>query len=122
MTAFRAPPAYQPPAESRPHPKTNGLAIASLSLGLLGVPISWITLAVPSILALIFGIVGLRAIKRSGGAQKGTGLAISGLTLGAVFIIIPTLIWGLTFSTQAGRDGFREGFKNGMESSQQANR
>ena len=57
---------------------TNGLAVASLVLGILW--IYW----VGSLLAVIFGHVALGQIKNSGGRQGGRGLAIAGLTLGWV--------------------------------------
>jgi Domain of unknown function (DUF4190) len=55
---------------------TNGLAIASMVLGIVWV--WWIG----SILALIFGLVARRQIKERG--QKGDGMAIAGIVLGCV--------------------------------------
>lgn len=60
--------------------RNNGLATASLVLGLVGIFL-WI-LAVPSVLAVVFGHVALTSIGRSGGAQRGAGMAIAGLVLG----------------------------------------
>ncbi len=72
-------PVYGPPEG------TNGMAIASLVLGILGF------FGVSAILALIFGCIGLSATKRTG--QRGRGLAISGLTLaGAWIALFATLI------------------------------
>jgi len=62
--------------------RTNGLAIASLVLGILCV--YWIT----SILAVIFGHIALSQIKRSNGTQTGRGLAIAGLVLGYVWLAL----------------------------------
>ena len=56
--------------------RTNGMAVASLVLGILW--LYWIG----SILAVIFGFIGRNQIKRSNGAEKGTGLATAGLILG----------------------------------------
>ena len=64
-------------------PGTNGLAIASLVLGIIW--IYWIG----SILAVIFGHVALAQIKKSG--QGGRGLAIAGLTLGWIGVGFLTL-------------------------------
>ena len=64
-------------------PSTNGLAIASLVLGIIW--IYWIG----SILAVIFGHVALAQIKKSG--QGGRGLAIAGLTLGWIGVGFLTL-------------------------------
>ena len=57
---------------------TNGLAIASLVLGLL-----WLW-GIGSILAIIFGVVAKNQIDQSGGMQQGRGLAIAGIVLGIV--------------------------------------
>jgi Domain of unknown function (DUF4190)/zinc-ribbon domain len=57
-------------------PRTNGMAVASLVLGILW--IWWIG----SVLALIFGYVGKGEIERSNGRQTGRGLAIAGIVLG----------------------------------------
>jgi hypothetical protein len=63
---------YPPPAA----PETNGLAIASLTAGILW--LGWLG----SIAAVIFGHVALAQIKRSGGREGGQGLAVAGLVLG----------------------------------------
>ena len=62
-------------------PKTSGLAIASLVLGLL-----WIY-GLGSLLAVIFGSVALRNISRSGGWVTGKGMAIAGLVLGIIGLV-----------------------------------
>jgi hypothetical protein len=69
-------------------PKTNGMAVASLVLGLVGLPLCF--LFVPSILAVVFGIVGLNQIKNDP-MQTGRGLAIAGLILGAVMLVLMVL-------------------------------
>ena len=73
-------PAYTQPAQ------TNGLAVASLVLGILW--IWWIG----SALALIFGYVAKSQIDSSHGRQSGRGLAIAGIVLGwvgaATFILM----------------------------------
>ncbi len=78
-----APPLAAPPTAA-PQPvaltpqKTNGMAIASLVLGIL-----WIWW-VGSVLALIFGYVGKRQIDDSRGTQGGRGMAVAGIVLGWV--------------------------------------
>lgn len=67
--------------------RTNGLAIASLVLGLVWV--YWIG----SILAIIFGHVALSQIKKSGSTQGGRGMAIAGLVLGYVSIVLSILFF-----------------------------
>lgn len=71
-------------------PHTNGLAVASLVLGIL-----WVG-GVGAILAVIFGHVAKRQIAASEGTQSGRGIAIAGLVLGwigiAGFVIVSVLI------------------------------
>jgi len=55
---------------------TNGLAIASMVLGILW--LYWIG----SVLALVFGYVAKGQIDRSAGRQTGRGMAIAGIVLG----------------------------------------
>ena len=69
--------------------KTNGLSVASLVLGLVGIPLCF--LFIPSLLAVIFGIVGLKQIK-GGPTQSGRGLAIAGLILGAIMLMLVVLV------------------------------
>jgi hypothetical protein len=72
-------PGAQPQAGAPPK-ATNGLAIASMVLGILWV--YWIG----SILALIFGYVAKGQIAAAGGTQGGRGMAIAGIVLGWVGI------------------------------------
>lgn len=71
---------------------TNGMAVASMVLGILW--IYWIG----SVLALVFGYIGRKQIDASGGAQSGRGMAIAGIVLGwigigtiSIFIVIAIL-------------------------------
>jgi hypothetical protein len=78
---YGAPPHYgQPPpygyGYAPPDRGTNGLAIASMVLGIVWV--YWIG----SVLALVFGYVARGQIRQSG--QKGEGMAIAGIVLGWV--------------------------------------
>ncbi|MGH9413806.1 MAG: DUF4190 domain-containing protein [Terriglobales bacterium] len=83
----RAAPAGNPTAYA-PAPaaaiKTNGLAIASLVLGILW--FGWLG----SILAIVFGHIAHSQIRDAQGSQKGHGMATAGLILG--YIGIATLI------------------------------
>jgi hypothetical protein len=74
------------------HP-TNGLATASLVLGIIGVVMC--TLIVPSVLAVVFGIIGVRMANQRGG--EGKGKAIWGLILGGlvVFVLAVALVVSL---------------------------
>jgi hypothetical protein len=101
---------WYPPESSLPPPppaapmapvaqKTNGLAIASLVLGIL-----WLFM-IGSILAIVFGHISLSQIKKSNGTQGGRGMAIAGLVLGYlsivgwILIILVTII-GTSVSTE----------------------
>ena len=71
---------------------TNGLAIASLVLGLVNViPCFWL-FPIPAVLAVIFGFVSRSQMKKMG-SDKGSGLAIAGLVIGVVFLIISVVTW-----------------------------
>jgi hypothetical protein len=86
-------PAYPPPGYGPPPPypypyapprPTNGMAIASMVLGIVWV--YWIG----SILALIFGYVALKEIRRSG--QSGEGMAIAGIVLGWIGVGVLAIV------------------------------
>lgn len=66
--------------------KTNGFAVTAMVLGLVWV--YWIG----SILALVFGYIALRQIKRSEGRQTGRGMAIAGVVLGWVGVALLVLV------------------------------
>jgi DNA-directed RNA polymerase subunit RPC12/RpoP len=63
----------------------NGFCVASLVLGIIGLPIC---LFVPSALAIIFGVIGLRQIAQSQGSTSGKGMGIAGIVLGSVGLLI----------------------------------
>jgi hypothetical protein len=67
------------PPSGYQQPSTNGLAIASLVLGLVG----W-TVCVGSIVAIVLGFVAQSQIRKSGGRQGGEGLARAGIILGFI--------------------------------------
>jgi hypothetical protein len=87
VTPAPAPPpqAVGRPTFVRPRSSTNGLAVASLVVGLFWM--WWIG----SVLAVVFGHVALNQIARNG--QSGRGLAIAGLVLG--YIGLATLLFTL---------------------------
>lgn len=65
------------------------MAIASLVLGLVAIPLCF--LFIPSILAIVFGAVGINQIKADP-SQRGRGLAVAGLVLGIVVIALTVLL------------------------------
>jgi hypothetical protein len=67
------------------HARVNGMSVASLVLGIVGlIPYCYF---VPAVLAIIFGAVGIGQVNRSFGTYKGKGMAIAGLVLGIVSIV-----------------------------------
>lgn len=60
------------------------MAIWSLTLGILSNTCLWILGSIP---AILLGIVAIRKIDASAGAQKGRGLAIAGIVTGGVGFI-----------------------------------
>jgi hypothetical protein len=90
-------------------PRTDGLAIAALIVGILSLVCSFICLGVvlgPA--AAIMGFISRQRIATSGGAVGGTTLAVVGLVLGIIgfiasvgwfFVIISGVITSSTNST-----------------------
>ncbi len=75
-----------------PRPKTNGLALASMILGILGITVGLCLLFFPvmPILAVVFGHIGLAQVTRTG--ATGRGYAITGLVTGYVGIAL-AILW-----------------------------
>jgi len=109
-----AQPAYAPmvPPPGGPQYPTqagaNGFAIASLALGIVFV------VPFAPILAIVFGIVALVQIGRTG--QRGRGMAISGIVLGSLVLVagIAAIVWAITSMPQRGPDGSH--VKSGLSS------
>jgi hypothetical protein len=79
-----APPPFAPPAQyGMPYgyatPSRNGLAIASMVCGIVGV-VMFFLYAIPCIVAVVLGHVALSQIKRTG--QAGKGMAVAGIATG----------------------------------------
>lgn len=66
--------------------KTNNLAITSMVLGIVSLPLICLYyLGVPvGIAAFITGLIARRQIKESAGAQSGNGMAITGIVTGLI--------------------------------------
>ena len=74
-------------------PKQDNFAIASLVLGLCGLPTFCCCIfGVCSILGIVFGGISLNRISKSKGMLTGKGFAIAGLSLGIVALVL-WLIW-----------------------------
>lgn len=95
---------YPSPWPQYPQPAgTNGFAIASIACSAAGL----ICLGTGSFLGIIFGIVALNQIKRTG--QDGRGLAIAGIVIGSVVTVgflILVLIGGI-FGSRDANDDYR---------------
>jgi hypothetical protein len=65
--------------------RNNGLAVASMILGIVGLVVTWFTAGVPSILAVIFGHVSLNQIRHDP-SRGGRGMGIAGLVTGYIGI------------------------------------
>jgi len=70
-------------------PRTSGLAIWSLVLGILSLTCFWLLAAIP---AVICGHVAYSRIKRSAGALSGNGLALGGLITGYASIALSIFV------------------------------
>lgn len=74
---------YRTPMQSQP----NGMAIASMVLGIVSFPLFlfWCIGAIPAILAIVFGFIARGKISRQE-TQVGGGMALTGLILGFLYI------------------------------------
>ena len=82
---YTPPPGYAPfGAPNSQAPRNNGLCIASLVLGIVGIVVC--CAGILSALAIVFGFVGRNQVKKSGGTQSGEGMALAGIILGVVGI------------------------------------
>ena len=64
-----------------PAARTNGLAVASLVLGIVGILLCFIF--IPWILAIVFGLIAMKQCNEDP-TYTGKGLAVAGLVLGLV--------------------------------------
>ena len=67
-------------------PPQNGMGIAALVLGIVGVATGWCTFLIPSILAIIFGAIGIK--KANQGLANNKPLAQWGFWLGIVGVAL----------------------------------
>jgi len=81
---YGAPPGYGYGYGYGPPGGTNGLAVASLILGIVG----WVACGIGSIVAIILGIVARGQIRASGGRQSGDGMAKAGIILGCICVAL----------------------------------
>ncbi|MCK2220902.1 DUF4190 domain-containing protein [Actinomadura sp. ATCC 31491] len=77
---------YNPYAAPPPPRPTNGMAVASLVLGIVGM----ISCGLTSIVGVILGHIALNRIKRSG--EEGQGLAVGGLVTSYIMVVVNVLL------------------------------
>ena len=82
-------------------PPTNGLAIASFVLGLVG----WVPCGIGSVVAIVLGFVARNQIRESHGRQGGDGLALAGIVLGfvAITLLIAIIVLGAVSNSTTGQ-------------------
>jgi Domain of unknown function (DUF4190) len=90
------PPPYQPygtspydPYRLDPIRQTNGQAIGALIAGIVGVPLCFC--GIPSIIAIVLGILAMNETKRTG--QDGHGMALAGVIIGVIGLALAVLTW-----------------------------
>jgi hypothetical protein len=87
------PPALSSPPGSRPEPRsTNRLAVGSLAAGVIGVVV----------LSVIFGLVALSQIRRTG--ESGRRLAIAGLVVSGVWVVVFGVAFAIGLGAGANRN------------------
>ncbi|MFO0863335.1 MAG: hypothetical protein U0744_01510 [Gemmataceae bacterium] len=94
---------------------SNGLAIAGMVLGIVGVVLVWIP-CIGQILAIVLGIVGA-ALSGIGLAQanksgSGKGMALTGLILSILAMLVAVLYWAyIAFMVNTAANQFQNEFK-----------
>ena len=81
-------------AQMPPAVPTNGLCVAALVLGLVGM-CTWFAVA-PAAIGLVLGIVGRSQARARG--QAGQGMGVAGITLGAIGLAFGALHWFFVLS------------------------
>jgi uncharacterized membrane protein len=85
-TAVSTTPAAGAGTSTAPRRKRNKAAMFSFVLSVFGVVSVLILFAAPSVIGIVLGLVGLHRIRKAGGTQKGTALAVAGICLGLLSI------------------------------------
>lgn len=112
---------YAPGPAPGTAPQGNGLAIAGLVLGLLGLLLCWVPFLgwLLAILGIIFGAIGVSKAKR---VQRGKGMALAGLITGVAGLVIGVILFVLAMQAVERRKAeLREEFEQ-YERSRDRNR
>ncbi|MGF1465893.1 MAG: DUF4190 domain-containing protein [Sandaracinaceae bacterium] len=93
-------------------PKNEQLAIVSVVLGGLSIPMCCCGCVPIPIAAVVCGVLALQRINKDPQALKGKELAYAGIGLGAVFILL-TLVWGgwVGYSSYVNPSAFPQDFR-----------
>ena len=108
------PPMYQPPPAGKP----QGLAVASMVLGivgLLGFCSSFVALPC-AVLAIVLGFVAVSKIKA--GEASGAGMAKAGIILGIITAVLRVIVIILVMAGLAFVDSHKEGWKKSLDDMQ----
>lgn len=91
-TVSVTPPRVPGPVEVRADRPVNRLASASTVFGAIGM-----LLPSTGIIAIVLGVLGLLRIKRGGDVERGRGLAVCGIVLGAMSMVVAVGIAGFSY-------------------------
>ena len=85
-------PAYPPYAPVGPPRPRNGVGVAALVLGIVGLALCWTVLGgvVLGILGVVFGAVGVRRVARGEATHR--GMALAGLITGGVGLVVGVML------------------------------
>src|SRR5688500_3287022 len=70
---------------------SNGFCVAALVLGIVGIP-AFICCPI-ALMAIVFGVIGLNQVSKSGNDGGGRGMAIAGIVCGAIGTFIALISW-----------------------------
>ncbi|MCM1192748.1 MAG: hypothetical protein NC123_00655 [Butyrivibrio sp.] len=104
---------YQPPQNGGPN-KANGMQIAGLVLGILGIP----GCCCYGVLGLLLGIIGLILALVGNSKNKGSGIGIAGLVcsiIAIIFGILMTVYFAWYINMVMNSDSFMEMMQEMME-------
>lgn len=104
---------YQPPSQNEGPNKANGIQIASLVLGIIGIPASCCYG-----IGLLFGIIGLILALVGNKQNKGSGIGIGGLVcsvIAIIFGILAAIYYVIIFMGMMGSGPFADMVQQIME-------
>jgi hypothetical protein len=88
---YTPPPEFPSSTAAAPAPKTSGMAVTALVLGILSV-IGFVFLVIPTILAIVLGHIAYSKIKAAPHALKGQGMAMAGFILGYLSLAVVPIV------------------------------